>query len=91
MSHALVTPVRILLPIRGAYVNFAQSAATARNPRPITAAVGLILGPLDLAASQAIGLVDGRRNLLLHGKGQLEHYRRDGLDEQFADRAVGFR
>lgn len=36
MFHA---PVMVLLPIWGRYVNFAPSAATAQNQRPITAAI----------------------------------------------------
>jgi hypothetical protein len=54
----------------------------------VTGAIGLVLGSLDLEAAQAIGLIKTGRNLLLHGKSELERHGGDGLDEQFADRGV---
>src|SRR5439155_8540410 len=38
----------------------------------VTGAIGLVLGSLDLAAAQVINLIETGRNLLLHGKSELE-------------------
>ena len=54
----------------------------------MTGAIGLVLGSLDLAAAQVINLIETGRNLLLHGKSELERHRRDGIDEQLPDRGV---
>ncbi len=47
--------------------------------------VGLVLRTLDLAVSQAIGLIEAGSDLLLHGERQLQGHRRHRFDEQLAN------
>jgi hypothetical protein len=47
-----------------------------------------VLGPLDLAVTQAIGLVEPGLDLLLDSKREFEGHRRDGLDQQRADGGI---
>ena len=50
--------------------------------------LGLVQCPLDLAMSQAIGLLQSCRDLLLHGERQIQGHRRHRLDQQLADGGI---
>lgn len=67
--------------------------AVGRIDLHVTAAgvVGLVLRPLDLPVTQAIGLVEARLNLLLDGDRYLERHRRHRLDQQLPDGSVDLR
>ena len=54
----------------------------------VTGKIGFIPGALDLAAAQAIGLVQAISDFLLYGKGQLQSHGSHRLDEQFSDSPV---
>src|SRR5262249_9380319 len=58
---------------------------------PVPRVVGLVLRPLDLATPYAIGLVQARLDLTLHGQRQLERLRRHGVDQQLADGGIDLR
>ena len=50
--------------------------------------VGLVLRPLDLAVTQAVGFVKTGLDLLLDGEREPERHRRDRFDDQLADGSI---
>ena len=53
-----------------------------------TGQLGAMAGPLDVAAPQSVGFVGACFELGLHGEGDLERERGDGVEQQLADGGV---